>query len=364
MPPLWTFLVGNWPIVLTALLGMTAIYLLLPRARRTPPLWGAALCGVALVLGAWLLFNRVGLTAETVAFYTFAGLAVLAGVMMIAHSNPVYAALSFALVVLSTCGLFLLQAAPFLMAATIIVYAGAIIVTFLFVIMLAQQEGFSDADRRSREPFFTTVTGFLLLASLFWVLQRTYDTSHLQNIRGFIERARLAGEAGSTLQVKQALGDNPSSENGYFARFEKAIVGDKDSKPAHKDEEELLAALQNASANPVWVAMDDLNALTAEAKRLYEAGKRYLDAVENNIMPGSLVSTNEHLSNLSGARPNPAEVRRNEQGKTRMPANNVAALGKALYTDYLLPVQLAGALLLIATIGAIVIAGRRTEGLR
>ena len=41
----------------------------------------------------------------------------------------------------STCGLFLLQAAPFLMAATIIIYAGAIVVTFLFVIMLAQQEG-------------------------------------------------------------------------------------------------------------------------------------------------------------------------------------------------------------------------------
>ena len=58
---------------------------------------------------------------------------------------------SFALVVLSSCGLFLLQAAPFLMAATIIVYAGAIVVTFLFVIMLAHQEGPSDADYRSRE---------------------------------------------------------------------------------------------------------------------------------------------------------------------------------------------------------------------
>ena len=50
-------------------------------------------------------------------------------------------ALAFAMVVLSTCGLFLLLAAPFLSAATIIIYAGAIIVTFLFVIMLSRQEG-------------------------------------------------------------------------------------------------------------------------------------------------------------------------------------------------------------------------------
>ena len=76
------------------------------------------------------------------------------------------AALSFALVVLSTCGLFLLLAAPFLMAATIIIYAGAIIVTFLFVIMLAQQAGLSDADQRSREPFLACVAGFVLLGAM------------------------------------------------------------------------------------------------------------------------------------------------------------------------------------------------------
>ena len=84
---------------------------------------------------------------------------------MITQRNPVHAALCFALVVLSTCGLFLLQAAPFLMAATIIIYAGAIVVTFLFVIMLAQQAGLSNADQRSREPLLATLAGFVLLGS-------------------------------------------------------------------------------------------------------------------------------------------------------------------------------------------------------
>src|SRR5262249_14713659 len=81
---------------------------------------------------------------------------------------------SFAMVILSTCGLFLLQAAPFLMAATIIIYAGAIVVTFLFVIMLAQQSGLDNADYRSREPFLSCVAGFVLLAAILCVLQRDY----------------------------------------------------------------------------------------------------------------------------------------------------------------------------------------------
>ena len=58
------------------------------------------------------------------------------------------------------------------MAATIIIYAGAIIVTFLFVLMLAQQAGLSDADDRSREPLLATLTGFVLLGALLYVLQR------------------------------------------------------------------------------------------------------------------------------------------------------------------------------------------------
>src|SRR5207248_9683368 len=96
------------------------------------------------------------------------------GGMMMTQKNAVDAALSFALVVLSTCGLYLLQAAPFLMAATIIIYAGAIVVTFLFVIMLAQQEGVSNADQRSREPFLASLAGCILLASLLCVLHKTY----------------------------------------------------------------------------------------------------------------------------------------------------------------------------------------------
>src|SRR5262249_56183228 len=124
-----------------------------------------------------------GVAEAMVLFYAFAALAVAGGVLLVTHHNPVYAALSFSLVVLSTCGLFLLQAAPFLMAATTIVYAGAIVVTFLFVIMLAQQEGISSADQRSREPFLATVAGFVLLGPLLSVLHpNSQSATHLDDL--------------------------------------------------------------------------------------------------------------------------------------------------------------------------------------
>jgi NADH:ubiquinone oxidoreductase subunit 6 (subunit J) len=57
------------------------------------------------------------------------------------------------------------------------------------------------------------------------------------------------------------------------------------------------------------------------------------------------------------------QIRHDDEGRAPMPAYNVESLGRSLFTDYLLPVELAGTLLLVATIGAIAIAGRR-EGWR
>jgi NADH-quinone oxidoreductase subunit J len=138
------------------------------------------------------------------------------------------------------------------MAATIIVYAGAIIVTFIFLIMLAQQHGSSDADARSREPLLASLTGFLLLAALVCALQGTVKTEYLDP----------------------------------FTQY-------------HWDISE------------------------------FSRGRREI--------PGR---------------------------RTPMPAGNVAFLGRALFTDYLLAVELGGTLLLAATIGTILITSRRPEAKR
>src|SRR5262249_48865609 len=194
-----------------------AVYLLLPRPRGYPPLWGVATGAVALVLAGWLLIDTGTVAVETLLFYAFSAIAIVAGGLLITQRNPARAAFSFALVVLSTCGLFLLQAAPFLMAATIIIYAGAIIVTFLFVIMLAQQPGRTDADDRSREPALACLAGFVLVAALLYLLRVTYDTSQLDRL---LDRATAAANQDSAERTVAMIGEG----RNFFEEFQDALL--------------------------------------------------------------------------------------------------------------------------------------------
>jgi NADH-quinone oxidoreductase subunit J len=329
---LTALLAENWLLLTPPLLGFAAIYILMPKARRSKPLWGGVLAALALIIGAAVLIRTDTFWIESLLFYAFAGLAVLAGGMMITQKNPVHSALSFALVVLSTCGIFLLQAAPFLMAATIIIYAGAIVVTFLFVIMLAQQEGVSNADQRTREPFLASLAGCILLAALLCILNRTYNTSELD---GMIRDLNQLTKAADDAAVKRLLGDPATAQSSDL--IEKL-------KKFHPESEDL---------NRGWVLMKVHPTRGTEMVQKY--AKILLVKIDGERREhGSLA-----LLNVPGKANTPGHA---EPGK--LPAANVAALGKTLFTDYLIPVELAATLLLVATIGAICIAGRKTEELR
>ncbi len=179
LAPFTMLAVIHWEVLATIapviVVGAAAVYGLLPRPKPLP-WWIGTLLGAAAILLAGATILRTGaITPETFLFYAFSLIAVVSGGLLVTQHNPARAALAFTLVILSTCGLFLLLAAPFLAAATIIIYAGAIIVTFLFVLMLAQQTGLGDADARSREPLLASITGFVLLGALVYVLQLTYE---------------------------------------------------------------------------------------------------------------------------------------------------------------------------------------------
>jgi NADH-quinone oxidoreductase subunit J len=73
---------------------------------------------------------------ETLLFWLLAVIALIAAAMMITQRNPVHSALFLIITLLSLAGLFLLLSAHFLAVIQVIVYAGAIMVLFLFVIML------------------------------------------------------------------------------------------------------------------------------------------------------------------------------------------------------------------------------------
>jgi NADH-quinone oxidoreductase subunit J len=81
-------------------------------------------------------------------FILFAGLAVGCAVAMVAQRNPLYSAISLIGVFISLAALYVMLAAPFIAAVQVIVYAGAIMVLVVFVIMLLNVE--EEARRRMR----------------------------------------------------------------------------------------------------------------------------------------------------------------------------------------------------------------------
>ncbi|HZU38590.1 MAG TPA: NADH-quinone oxidoreductase subunit J [Gemmataceae bacterium] len=335
-----------WRVALPAALGLVAVYLLLPRPRPMLRVAGIALAFLAVVAAGFVLLHTSGRPVYDTLFYFFAFVAVVSGGMLVTHRDPVHAALSFALVVLSTCGLFLIMAAPFLMAATIIVYAGAIIVTFLFVIMLAQQQGLSDADSRSREPFLTTVACFVLLPTLLYIILQTYDTG--QPLQQVVARAtRAQDEKFNTVPaVVEASGGA-----GLLEDYRKALLALRWTPNAEEYQNQVNGPVNNLKAQ--WAAGEKAGNVKTLKNILADVQANGTKVLEGYAKltppPGSQVS---QLSVPS------------KELHLLYPGETVAPLGRSLFTDYLIAVELAGTLLLVATIGTIAIAGRRTEGLR
>jgi NADH:ubiquinone oxidoreductase subunit 6 (subunit J) len=334
-------------LVIPLVVGAAAVYLLLPRPRALPWLPGAVVGLLALVLAAVFIVPVGAATPETVLFYAFSALAIISGALLVTQRNPARAALSFALVVLSTCGLFLLLAAPFLMAATVIIYAGAIIVTFLFVIMLAQQEVPADADVRSREPLLATLSGFLLLGALIYVIRT--DVSRVgpavAELDRLLEWTRQVRAQDTPAQMLRVAGE-PGSRDDLFLAYH-AALGSRwpDLK---RQVEDLSLAGWGKDADSMRATLDRLAGVAEDAR--VRAG-----------VPRPPADT--PLSAFSGppATIPPHDLRRDAAGRPALPAENAAYLGRSLFTDFLLPVELGGTLLLVATVGAIAIAHRRSQ---
>ena len=73
---------------------------------------------------------------ETIVFYAFAAVLLLSGLRVITARNPVHGALFLVLAFFTAAGLWLLLRAEFLAIALVVVYVGAVMVLFLFVVMM------------------------------------------------------------------------------------------------------------------------------------------------------------------------------------------------------------------------------------
>jgi NADH-quinone oxidoreductase subunit J len=120
---------------------------------------------------------------ETFAFYVFGAIAVVASLLVIAQRNPIYSVLLLIASFGALSGLYVLLESPFVAVIQIIVYAGAIMVLFLFVVMLlnAPHEE-TDYDERVHPLLrpgpmrFGAALSALLVVELGWALTRSTDT--------------------------------------------------------------------------------------------------------------------------------------------------------------------------------------------
>jgi NADH-quinone oxidoreductase subunit J len=161
-----------------------ALYALMrPKGRSVRA--GATVLGFAAI--AWLLATVAGSLPGPSGRFALIGLAAFVGlsgaVRLITHPKPIYAALYFVLVIVSSAVLYVLLDADFVAFSMVIVYAGAILITYMFVLMLAQQAsmeagvtGEPEYDRLPREPATAAVAGFVLLAVLGTASMRGAET--------------------------------------------------------------------------------------------------------------------------------------------------------------------------------------------
>src|SRR5215207_6423984 len=104
-------------------------------------------------------------------FILFAGLAIGCALAVVAQRNPLYSAISLVGVFISLACLYVMLAAPFIAAVQVIVYAGAIMVLVVFVIMLLNVE--QEARRRQRLKFLVpaaVVLAAILIAEVAFIL--------------------------------------------------------------------------------------------------------------------------------------------------------------------------------------------------
>jgi NADH-quinone oxidoreductase subunit J len=134
---------------------------------------------------------------ESILFYILSGISIASALLVIFSHNPVYSVLSLIITFASISGHFLLLSADFLAIVNLIVYAGAIMVLFLFVIMMLNLNEDMEAGRSFLSKLIAAISGGLLIIA-FVYLFKSYKV-------GAIDYAVLPDDYGSAQQLGKLL---------------------------------------------------------------------------------------------------------------------------------------------------------------
>jgi len=128
------------------------------------------------------------LPGDTVLFYVFGAVMVAASLLVVAQRSPIYSVLLLIVSFMALAGLYVVLDAPFLAVIQIIIYAGAIMVVFLFVVMLLNapyEAAPADVARHwvGHGPRrLGAALGVVLLVELAWALWRGGAAQEIQAI--------------------------------------------------------------------------------------------------------------------------------------------------------------------------------------
>jgi NADH-quinone oxidoreductase subunit J len=177
---------------------------------------------------------------ETLLFYLFSGLAILTAALVIGQRNPMYSVLLLIASFGALSGLYILLDAPFAAITQIIVYAGAIMVLFLFVVMLlnAPKEDAAEYDRLHplRHPMVTrfgTLLAVLLIVQLTWALSRANDIDQPVAGRTAAEEVSSVRAIGRVLFDRHAFAFEATSILILVAMVGAVVLARKEDEEPH-----------------------------------------------------------------------------------------------------------------------------------
>src|SRR5919106_4942437 len=105
----------------------------------------------------------------TALFFLFAGFAIMCAISMVYHKNPLYSAISLVGVFIALSCVYVTLAAPFIAAVQVLIYAGAIMVLVVFVIMLLNLDEEKPYRRLNYLYASGGFMGVILLAQTFFI---------------------------------------------------------------------------------------------------------------------------------------------------------------------------------------------------
>jgi NADH-quinone oxidoreductase subunit J len=149
-------------------------------------------------------------------FYMLSGLAILGGVLVITRRNAVHSALALIVTLLAVAGLYLMLYAPFVAGVQIIVYAGGIMVLFLFVIMLV------NIERATKERQFNRIWPVGLAAAC--ALVALFVSAFVKGKDLFRDRMIPIPETSNTQNIATLLSGETGRMGEYMFAFEIASL--------------------------------------------------------------------------------------------------------------------------------------------